>query len=67
MSDDLDIAADRAQLFIDNAMRRKKPVGPAATGFCLWCDETLSNDTSRWCNADHRDLYEREQRRRGNK
>jgi hypothetical protein len=40
----------------------RRPDGPKATGYCLHCDELLA-PTSRWCCADHRDQWEKEQRR----
>lgn len=64
MSDPLDIASDREQMFRENALRIKKPEGPTPTGFCLWCEEPLANDFSRWCSAEHRDAYEHDMRRR---
>lgn len=62
-SDPFDIASEREQMFRDNAARVKKPEGPVPTGFCLYCEEPLGNDFSRWCDAQHRDAWEKEQAR----
>jgi hypothetical protein len=43
-------------------MRMRKPEGPAATGRCLYCDEIL-HDQRRWCDAEHREQWEKETRR----
>lgn len=45
--------------FRDNAIALsfyRKPEGPAETGHCLHCGETLTG--KRWCNADCRDAWE---------
>ncbi len=62
MSDNLDIATDREELFRENALRARKPAGPEATGRCFYCDEALG-DGQRWCDADHRDAWLKEQNR----
>jgi hypothetical protein len=43
-------------------MRMRKTEGPAATGRCLYCDEIL-DDQARWCDAEHREQWEKEARR----
>lgn len=53
MSDNLDIASEREELERSIAQAVRKPVGPLATGKCLYCDEV--SDGRRWCNADCRD------------
>lgn len=63
MSDPLDIASERAEMFRENAARQKKPAGPQANGRCYYCDEELGDDHSRWCDADCRDAWQKEQRR----
>ncbi len=59
--DPLDLASEREEFFRNNAMRLRKPEGPAATGTCLYCHEAVSGE-KRWCDADHRDAYERAHR-----
>lgn len=62
MSDDIDRAqneVDRAQA---EAIKMRKPEGPVATGRCLYCDEIL-DDHRRWCDAEHREHWEKETRR----
>lgn len=61
-TDNLDIATERSELFLANALRQRKPEGPLATGTCLFCDEPTAPG-QRWCNADHRDGWQKEQRR----
>ena len=41
--------------------RAMKPNGPAANGFCHWCEEPIG-ENRRWCRGtDCRDQYERAQ------
>lgn len=58
--DDVDASNERQQreapLLIEAS---KKPVGPVATGRCLYCDEIVG-DTMRWCDAGCRDGWSRE-------
>lgn len=64
MADDVDISADRAEKeapYLIAASR--KPVGPAATGRCLHCDEIVG-DHQRWCDSLCRDGWEREMRQK---
>lgn len=66
--------ADRAQEEIEREaerlMRARRPAGPAATGFCLWCGEPLPMPplcesaamvAPRWCGPDCRDAWEAHQ------
>lgn len=68
MSDNIadvsDLASKHEELFLDLALKHKKPEGPKATGKCLLsgCEEPLS-DGRRWCDAEHRELWEFDQRR----
>jgi hypothetical protein len=57
--DDIDLQVQRDEALMAAAIAVRKPVGPAPTGCCLWCEEGLSNSTDRWCDADCRDDYER--------
>lgn len=41
------------------ALALRRPTAPRATGFCLFCEEPVELDR-RWCDADCRDLWERE-------
>lgn len=55
-NDNLDHAAEFAQLYVQNAPR--KPEGPVANGRCHWCDEIL-DDYARFCDAICRDQYDK--------
>lgn len=57
MSDDLDLASDREYLARHFAQSIRKPEGPAATGFCLYCEDFVVAPL-RWCNADCRDDWQ---------
>ena len=59
MSDNLDIAQERSEMHLADALRARKPEGPAPTGRCLWCDEIVS-DEQRWCDSQCRDMWERD-------
>lgn len=64
MADEVDMTAERQEreaAYLLQAAR--KPVGPKPTGFCLSCDAPFTDPTLRFCNADCRDDYDREQRR----
>lgn len=41
----------------------RKPVGPVATGRCLFCDE-ITGDEQRWCDSACRDDWARDARLR---
>jgi hypothetical protein len=62
MSDDIDRAQDEVERSLGEALRQRKAEGPTATGRCLYCDEIL-DDTRRWCDAEHREQWEKEARR----
>jgi hypothetical protein len=57
MSDDIDRAQNEVERSLGEALRVKKPVGPVATGRCLFCDEIL-DDENRWCDSGCRDAWE---------
>jgi hypothetical protein len=59
--DDIDAAESAIEHNLAQAMRHKKPPGPAPTGVCLYCEEYL-DDAARWCNAWCRDRWQREVR-----
>lgn len=59
MTDIIDQANDQAEM-IANAYRAiRRPEGPRATGRCLFCEESVT-DGRRWCDAECRDDWERE-------
>lgn len=61
--DEVDITAEREERFAPFVIAAsKKPSGPAATGHCLYCDEPVG-DGHRWCSAEHRDAWQKEQTR----
>lgn len=57
MSDEADLANDRAEQDLAALLRRRLPAGPAATGACLWC-ETVVPFAVRWCSPECRDDWE---------
>jgi RNA polymerase-binding transcription factor DksA len=59
MADEADRANDLAQQLL-NAALAKKPVGPSATGACLWCGEPLP-DGRRWCWPECHNAWEAHQ------
>jgi hypothetical protein len=58
MADVTDRADDEIELNLAEALRARRPVGPAPKGVCLYCDEVVE-DQRRWCNADCRGEWER--------
>lgn len=63
MADIIDMANDQAELILKHQLAdvaRARP-GPVATGVCLFCGEDVEPGR-RWCDGDHRDAWEREQR-----
>lgn len=48
---DNDMATLHEEQFLAQALAVKRPVGPAATGWCLNCGEPLPAGM-RWCDAD---------------
>ena len=66
MADEIDIANERAQEILDEALAKRYPNGPKGSGVCLWCAAVCAD---RWCDVECRDDWEYEQRRlatRGN-
>lgn len=60
--------ADRAEADIEHelaeALRARKPAGPEATGFCLYCREPVA-DVTRWCpGTECRDEWQRQEQQR---
>lgn len=63
--DQLDRAEEEIEAELAEALRRRKPGGPAATGACLYCGEALQ-DGRRWClgaTCERGWEYEQERRR----
>lgn len=63
--DEADAGNATAELFLKDVLTHRKPEGPEATGYCLCCDEILPEGV-RWCAAECRDLWSKEQNNRRN-
>lgn len=61
MTDDLDMAKETEEFSLRNNLKTRREAGPDATGECLNCGEVTA---LRWCNAECRDEWQEEQRRR---
>lgn len=57
MSDPIDQANDHIERETAVLLKARKPSGPAATGYCLFCDEPVGTG-QRWCDAECRDGWE---------
>ena len=62
-ADPIDAASEQERMILDAAIAYRKPEGPSATGQCLHCEEPVALGV-RWCDADCRDMWERELTRR---
>jgi hypothetical protein len=51
MTDIADRADSECEHELAEALRKRKPSGPLACGFCLYCDALLP-EGKRWCNAE---------------
>ncbi|PKG79861.1 hypothetical protein CXF80_16960 [Shewanella sp. Actino-trap-3] len=60
MADNVDEANEIADLHLAFELANAKPSLPPLTGRCFYCDTAT---TERFCDADCRDDYERDQRR----
>lgn len=61
MADDVDQANDVSALLLADAIaKKKKTVEAEATGECLNCSTKVAAGR-RWCNAECRDEYERDE------
>lgn len=58
--DQSDTATMRETLDREIALQNRRPAGPQPTGHCLYC-EAPQPAGHRWCNAECRDGWEREQ------
>lgn len=66
MSDIIDNANDLVELTDSLAVKAiRNNLKPEAvfTGTCLWCGEEHLPEPKRWCDADCRDLWEKDRRR----
>lgn len=62
MADPVDIAQDHIERQAPYLLAAsKRPAGPAPTGRCHYCDETVA-DGMRFCDAECRDEYDKHQR-----
>lgn len=57
-----DVASETERLLREDALQLRRPVGPAPTGTCLWCD-VLVPFPRRWCDAKCRDAWEQAEAR----
>lgn len=62
MPDFADLGSAREQLDTELALQLRRPEGPVAIGRCLSCGARLARGM-RWCDADCRDDWQREQPR----
>ena len=61
MADEIDRANEQVELTLHDALLQRRPEGPAATGYCLFCGEPLDMGP-RWCGTERRDGWQREHR-----
>ena len=52
-----DDATRREEQERERALSLRRPTGPRATGWCLWCEDFVSGGL-RWCDAECRDPWE---------
>ena len=60
MADNADDASEMAELHLSVELAKVKPNLPPLTGHCFYCHSPI---TDRFCDADCRDDYDRDQRR----
>ena len=66
MADEFDRASETEELMRASALYQHSKLQQkviVATGYCLYCEAPLE-DGRRWCDADCRDDWEREQKRK---
>ena len=56
--DIVDQANAISEVYTRAAVSTRKPEGPKATGYCLWCEDPVESPR-RWCDADCRDQWEK--------
>jgi hypothetical protein len=49
VSDDLDRAENEIEMELAEALRQRKPAGPAPIGYCHWCGDAVEVGM-RWCD-----------------
>ena len=49
MTDELDRAEEEIEMELAEALRQRKPSGPAPMGYCHWCGDAVSVGM-RWCD-----------------
>jgi len=64
IADPLDRAAAESENMLSAALSVRKPTGPVANGECHFCFAPVA-DGHRWCDADCRDSWEKEQKLEG--
>lgn len=57
MSDELDRAEEEIEMELAEALRQRKPYGPAPTGYCHWCGDAVEVGM-RWCSHECEDPWE---------
>lgn len=66
MTDELDRAEEEIEMELAEALRKRKPAGPSANGYCHWCGDAVSVGM-RWCDHSCEESWEyTEGRRRQN-
>jgi hypothetical protein len=63
MVDEVDRADQEVEHALARALSKRRPEGPAANGYCHYCDEPVA-DWMRWCDIDCREAWEALMRRR---
>lgn len=68
MADIIDKGNETADFFLDKALRERQRLAKVATphgvGLCLNCSAEIAGER-RWCDADCRDQWDADNRRRG--
>lgn len=67
MGDIIDQANDAADLFLRSALskRQRNVTHTDGIGLCLNCGADVEDTRKRWCDADCRDDWQKEQKARG--
>ena len=62
MADEIDIADEVAETILQAQIEQARKIHGKieATGFCLFCDEPISEPGRRWCSSECRDDWEHE-------
>lgn len=67
MSDDIDIANEQAEKWLQGHIRASRgiPLVVQGDGVCLWCSEVVLEENGivgRWCGNECRDCYDKRKR-----